>query len=400
MARHWIGRLSLTLVAFLMLGGVIAAFAADGPVATQFDSHDGGAWLVNATEGSVGHVNQSVRELTARVAVSRPPASGLTIEQARDMVVVHSEPESAVVLIDDRLARQANVTTVPNGSTIHALPGALLVVEGGAGRAFLVDRVRLSEITLLSEEEPPLVEVDGPVVGVATRTGVAYVLEPGTGRGWRLGFEGTTPTAIEIPQIDSADQDSVSVTTAGSDLVILTSDGPRLIVASSAGTEEFEVGPAWRGAILQQPLAAEDAITAVLTNGSVVRLDTADGAIAAMGSVDGADVHQPLVHQGCTWVLGASPPQLTRLCDDGRTDTLKLPPEARDLRLMLVNGYVLVNDASNGDAWYAEPEGELLRVSDWSVVLGTQQLSVNESTPDGPRSGRGGTRRGPQCCEC
>ena len=84
--------LSVT-VAFVAL--IVAAIFADGRPATESETNDGGAWLLNRSLGKVGHINQVVGEISTAVG---PFQGRFSVDQAENIVVVHDPVNAEATL--------------------------------------------------------------------------------------------------------------------------------------------------------------------------------------------------------------------------------------------------------------------------------------------------------------
>ena len=83
--RAWGG----VFAVFVALASIVfGATQAQGRSYSQSQINDGGAWLVNRSVGSVGHMNGQVQEVSAAVRVGQP-FSDYRVDQASDLVVVH-----------------------------------------------------------------------------------------------------------------------------------------------------------------------------------------------------------------------------------------------------------------------------------------------------------------------
>ena len=91
----------------------------------------------------------------------------------------------------------------------------------------------------------------------------------------------------------------------------------------------------------------------------------------------------PIVHQGCVFTVGTEPPTFTRICHGVADQTEALTgADPGALRLRLVNGWVWINDLTNGTMWIAGTDIELERIDDWGNALGT-----DGDDPDEEQSG-------------
>jgi len=176
-----------------------------------------------------------------------------------------------------------------------------------------------------------------------------------------------------------------SMTTVGDTVVAMTDDGVAVFEvgdaesAAEAAAAPLDVGEAGV-AVLAQPAPAGSPIIGVRTDGSVVRIDpegNAGTSEATNSVVDHAAIGAggplaPIVHQGCVFTVGTEPPTFTRICNGVADQTAALTgADPTALRLRLVNGWVWINDLTNGTMWIAGTDTELERIDDWGNALGT-----------------------------
>jgi large repetitive protein len=385
--RSWISRLSLGAVVLLASAGVFAAARADGLSASEVDSSDGGAWLVNGREGVVGHVNRAVMELSGSTVLVGDPDSDLWASQSRDVVVVHDRTTANVVLVDDRLARPANSVAVSASAEAFAVPGGVVISDGPTGKVWWVERVRFSEMESIDDEEP-VIEADAPVAVSVDRYGTTHVVATTDLAAWSIAPETgvvtsrdlLTDPAAAVPQPAGP----AALSAIGDRFVLADPKGSRIVLDRGSSADVFALSAEWSTAVLQQPSVDADRVVGVSLQGVVLEMDSDDGSEAVPVPLAGVDPLPPVVHKGCVYVVTRQPAALHRLCRDrDGVDSRPLSGAGQNLRLRLVNGWVWINDAMQGTVWVAPPEGDLGRVDDWGVALGTTQLEVKEGTLEG-----------------
>ena len=161
---------SVLVVLGLVIGAVVVtALQAEGRERSRANTNDGGAWLLSADVGYVGHVNRAVGEVTTALSTSEP-GSDFDVDQARGVIAVLDRTAGTIGLIDDRTRRVANEIQVGPDSSVHAVDDGALdrrpslggSVEARPRRAGLAEDAR-------RDRTDPARQGPGPVGGDARR---------------------------------------------------------------------------------------------------------------------------------------------------------------------------------------------------------------------------------------
>lgn len=353
------------LIVGVVTGIVLAALLSDGRAGSESTTNDGGAWLLNRSESSIGHVNRVVGEIASTVG---PFDGRFDVDQSDHVVVVHDRGAGQAVLIDTNLGQPGAPVRVGDQTEVRAAPDAIVLIDHETSSIWRFTRDEFGTVTDLSRTDP-LVQAAGPVTVAVGRDGTIAAVDV-VGAAVHRVLPGALPEVIGDPLLAGA---SVrSVTLVGDAIAIASdeTDGSSLIVVRGAAVTRFPVDR--RIDQLQQPtIGADDAesgdaVVAIATDGEVLGIDLGTGAVASRGRLDGSQFVPPIVHDGCLWAVSVDPSPVFHFC--GRSEPLV--GSGTEIRLTLVNGWVWVNDVNQGSIWFVrEDELELQQIDDWSAAL-------------------------------
>ena len=352
---------------------VIAATLADGRTASQTDTHDGGAWLLNRDAGAIGHVDRRSREVSGSVRVSEPRA-GFDVDQARGVVVVHDFSSASATLVDQANYSASSAVAAPDTLQVLARDQGLVVIDHDPVSIRHVTVSDLADLERL-EEAPVALQGEGPGLGVVDRAG-RTVLADETGTVLAEDADGEVRTT----ELGSLEARPAQLTVVGDIVVVLTEAGELRSVASRSTTldppDDLRAGD-WT---LQQPSESAGGVVAISPDGVVHTVDLSDGVIREVRALPGGLPVEPIVHGGCTFALVTQPVMFTRICGDQvLEDDLGLEGRASgQLRLRLVNGWVWINDIDTGASWVTDPESDVARIDDWHIALAEQEAESEE----------------------
>ncbi|MEA3503369.1 MAG: cadherin-like domain-containing protein, partial [Actinomycetota bacterium] len=326
--------------------------------------------------------NHAAMEVSTRVIVGVPKAS-IYATQARGMVAVHNRSTATVAVIDESLNRVANQPAVPQDAQIRAVPGGAAIADPAGGRAWIIGRVRLSEIESVEDEEA-IVTAETPISMAVDASGNAHLLEAAAPRIWTLTPDGSTEEVLDPDTLVDAGlgpiEDAPTLTTVGSALVIVDRTALEIHVVEGDRVTTFDVGEEWADAILQQAAPQTGRVVAITSEGALISLSLEDGSVSTLGRMDGSDFVRPIDHDGTVYAVATNPPVLSRFGATTDREDRPLPGGGRDVRLRLVNGWIWANEATTGTVWSVPPKGDLRRADDWGVVLGTRTFDVDDSS--------------------
>ena len=344
-----------TLAAFALVATTVSAIVADGRAGSEVDLNDGGAWLLNRSQASLGHVNRAAQEISS---VAGPFAGRYEVAQSASVVVVNNRGTGQAVLVDTSLAQPGAAVTIPATTDVYAAPQAVVLADQSVGGAWRFPREEFAALETIEGQSPHLETPTGALVAVG-RDGIVAMTNAAAGRIEVLAVDGEV-TSHEVDALAGASPRAMTM--VGARVVALLDDG-RLIVAGDDLIRVHQVPGEL--SVLQQPASEGSTVTGMTGDGQVITVDLASGETTVV-SVDGADPIDPIVHRGCTWVITRVPAPRFHYCDR----TVDLPPTATEVTLSLVNDWVWVNDVNQGGIWFVrEDDLEVEEISDWAAAV-------------------------------
>ena len=117
------------VVGLLTVVVVVQATRAEGRHSTRATFNDGGAWLLNGTKGVAGHVNLVVEEFSDYVALDGRSVPDMAVLQSPGLVALHDESAHELILIDESLFERREPIKLPEGSSVFADIGGIVVFD-------------------------------------------------------------------------------------------------------------------------------------------------------------------------------------------------------------------------------------------------------------------------------
>jgi len=358
-------------VALAVVGLVIAALLADGRAASEAETNDGGAWLLNRSESSIGNVNRTVAEISS---VANPFSGNFDVQQADGVVVVHDVGAGQAVLIDTKFSQGGAPVTVSASTLVRAAPGAVVLHDVETGGVWRFDREQFTAVQQLAEETPQVQTSPAGRLAVG-RDGTLTIADPLAGTVTTLGLDGQVATSDDLSWGDAAIVDVTMVGQTG----VVALDDQRLLVADGDRVSTFQLEV--EIVTLQQPSANGSDVIAITADGQIVRINMDSGEFRVENELDGSDPLAPIVHGSCVWVVTKSPEPRLSWCGNAQA----LPGSGPELKLVLVNNWVWVNDVQSGNIYFAnEDDQEIREISDWTAALSRNE---NEDETDSSNTG-------------
>ena len=125
-------------------------------------------------------------------------------------------------------------------------------------------------------------------------------------------------------------------------------------------------------------------MVAVNSEGVAIAIALASGKPSPIGGAD-LSLKAPIVYGGCVFALAieVEPPKKHIMCPDSdRYEELSGIDSKENLRLRLVNGWVLVSDPTNGASYWTWPDGDTAIIDEWPQieVEGDDQSGTGDAT--------------------
>ncbi len=144
-----------TVLAVASTGLVALAITSNGYAAAKLDIHDGGVWVTNRSNSSVGEVNPVIRQ-TVMAAYVEPAVPDIEMVQDGSFVVVVTGGDKPILRrVDTTSAVFAPQSTPLPSATVAAGGGRLAVLDGMDGQALGRRPVGPAELHFDESVEPP-----------------------------------------------------------------------------------------------------------------------------------------------------------------------------------------------------------------------------------------------------
>ena len=361
-ARRATSAASVVLAAVLVAGVVGVARLAEGRASTRATFNDGGAWVGNSELHHVAHINRLAQQFSGRVQVLE---GQFDVVQAPGIVAVHSPTLDQLVLIDDSLFNRDEPIALPEGSEVLGTSGGLVIVDSTGRRVYRLSRQRLTEPVDFERLEP-LYTASGLVTAAVGLDSALVVHDAGTGALVRFpadaGRADSDPIAAPGPV--------AALTLVGATAVAHFPEGQALAVWDGSGREVRVHTDAGLGRSLQfqQPGVAASSVVAVDAAGEVLAIDLRTGEIAGQHRLEGGAPIEPIVHRDCVFAVTLEPGAVLHSLCGSRLAASDLETTGKRLQLRLVNGWIWVNDTTNGAVWVTSPADDVSRIDDWSQL--------------------------------
>lgn len=373
-----LAKLTAWIVVVALIGSVVTlAVTADGRVGSESTTNDGGAWLVNRSESSIGHVNRVVGEISS---VAGPFEGAFEVTQAPGVVAVTDRGAGRAILLDTAMSAPGAKVAIAADMTVHAIPDGVIVAESTTGNIWRFDAESFGSLSTVADQPPIMQVAEGAEVTVGLDGRVAAVRPDGSMM-WLLGPDESAATLIEIFAPERVDTDGVEVVEDVDEVVAATFVGPSVVFAHGSGRRVVVANgevTAFDGpevANLQQPSAGGDNVVSVGPDQGLTTTNLRSGEHREVADARSAVDIRPIVHDGCVWSITRQPTTF-HFC--GRR--AQIGHTSAGLRLMLVNGWVWLNDVELGGIWYVrEDDVEVTEISDWSAAL---QVNDDVETDD------------------
>ncbi|MEM9514610.1 MAG: Ig-like domain-containing protein, partial [Actinomycetota bacterium] len=349
---------------------VFAAVVAEGRAGSESSSNDGGAWLLNRSEASIGHVNRVVGEVDSTAG----PFSGtFDVDQSESVVVVNDVGTGQAVLIDTALAEPGAPVAIGATTEVRAAPGAVILAEPQSGRLWRLSREGFGTVQNLDDVAATLQSSPGMVYAVG-RQGLVAATDPALQQVY-LVEPGIEPIVIEVEDWGDA---IVTDATFADDVAAFLFDDGRLLTARDGDIEVL--APSEQIVLLQQSSTDDTGLVGITAEGAVIRVDLQTGDHTVIVDAIGASPIAPIWHNGCVYSVTFDPSPVFHYC--GRSTPLQ--GAGPDIKLTLVNDWVWVNDVQQGAIWFVrEDDLEVEQVSDWSAALNLNEVDEELEDADG-----------------
>lgn len=362
-------------------GFLIAALTANGFPARHVSANDGAVWLSNNQLDYVGRYNYPISQLDLPLA---PP--GLT-EGPANLDVLQS---GTTVLMVDRAKSDLYALNVQDGSLVK--PGVVLPGGGSSQVALGGDVAAVLDPTTGRLWAAPVAAPGGSSVAALDTTGKP-LLHLKDAKAIAVAQDGTvfaaSPTelvtvpylrgALSAPQdihLPETLGDTLRITAVGDTAVVYDIAHEKVVVpATRAEASIPDTSSTTPGALQQAGPSSSDVV--VSTTSEVDAIGLTDGHVTQILKGGPGTPAQPVVQAqaGCVYAAwGGATGSLAHWCPgDPDQQAQALPsPNGEPVTTPVFrvnNGYILLNDIANGQAWTVLKPTLVLSTSDWRKII-------------------------------
>ncbi|WP_313813297.1 Ig-like domain-containing protein [Glutamicibacter sp.] len=344
---------------------VVAALAVTGAIfypgfeTADVDLNDGGVWVVNKSEGKIGHVNYQSQTLDGGVVT---PMANYDLEQSGENVLVRNLEQENVTTIDPAMVQFAGDNKLPANSTFSFGSNVVAVTDAKNGKVQATKLENISEFD--SDGNEPLMEASGKVDAVVGADDTIWAVDyaGNTIQSFTLDDDGY-PVAAEPRQVDGLEKMKDPQLSAVGHTAVVFEPSTGTVVTSDGSSNKVESSP---NARIQAPgPEAED--VAIATEQTLVKA-ALKGKDVAYDQVKTAGTPiQPVRVGTCTYAAWQTSGEYLRSCDDLlQNQSVSVPEMAAQAELVFrVNRDVVVlNDVQSGQVWLTNEGMEI--VSNWA----------------------------------
>lgn len=344
---------------------VAAALAVTGAIiypgfeTADVELNDGGVWVVNQSEGKIGHINYQSRTIDGGVVT---PLANYDLAQNAETVLVRNLEQASLTTIDPAMVQFAGDNALPANSSFSFGAAVVAVTDDEHGT---VQATHLKQISnFKGESAEPLVESKGEVDAVVGADDTVWAVDYATGTmaSFTIDEAGQAQPGIqqELPQLSELEEPQLS---AVGDTGVVFDPASGVVITSTGSTANLENTA---NARLQAPGPEADSVAIALDQSlATVSLD---GKETGYDQVDtpGTPI-QPVRVGSCTYSAWQTSGEYLRHCTDESQNQRMLIPDmltGAELAFRVNRDVVVLNDVHSGQVWLANEGMEI--VSNWS----------------------------------
>lgn len=344
---------------------VVAALAVTGAIiypgfeTADVELNDGGVWVVNQSEGKIGHVNYQSRTIDGGVAT---PLANYDLVQHEENVLVRNLEQASLTTIDPSMVQFAGDNNLPANSSFSFGAAVVAVTDAEHGTVHASNLDQIADFK--GEGAEPLIESKGEVAAVVGADDSIWAADmaAGTLSNFALDDEGAAELTLEIevpelvgmkePQLSAVGTIGVVFDAASGELI--TSEGDSASIENPANAKIQSPGPETQ----KVAIALDQSLATVSLSGKDINYEQLETA--------GTPI-QPVRVGSCTYAAWQTSGEYLRFCDDpGNNQSTKIPEmsEGAELAFRVNRDVVVLNDVHSGQVWLANEGMEI--VSNWS----------------------------------
>ncbi|PMQ21742.1 hypothetical protein CIK84_09500 [Glutamicibacter arilaitensis] len=344
---------------------VVAALAVTGAIiypgfeTADVELNDGGVWVVNQSEGKIGHVNYQSRTIDGGVAT---PLANYDLVQHEENVLVRNLEQASLTTIDPSMVQFAGDNNLPANSSFSFGAAVVAVTDAEHGTVHASNLDQIADFK--GEGAEPLIESKGEVAAVVGADDSIWAADmaAGTLSNFALDDEGAAELTLEIevpelvgmkePQLSAVGTIGVVFDAASGELI--TSEGDSASIENPANAKIQSPGPETQ----KVAIALDQSLATVSLSGKDINYEQLETA--------GTPI-QPVRVGSCTYAAWQTSGEYLRFCDDpGNNQSTKIPEmsDGAELAFRVNRDVVVLNDVHSGQVWLANEGMEI--VSNWS----------------------------------
>ncbi|HCJ55736.1 Ig-like domain-containing protein [Glutamicibacter arilaitensis] len=344
---------------------VVAALAVTGAIiypgfeTADVELNDGGVWVVNQSEGKIGHVNYQSRTIDGGVAT---PLANYDLVQHEENVLVRNLEQASLTTIDPSMVQFAGDNNLPANSSFSFGAAVVAVTDAEHGTVHASNLDQIADFK--GEGAEPLIESKGEVAAVVGADDSIWAADmaAGTLSNFALDDDGAAELTLEIevpelvgmkePQLSAVG--TIGVVFDASSGELITSEGDSASIENPANAKIQSPGPETQ----KVAIALDQSLATVSLSGKDINYEQLETA--------GTPI-QPVRVGSCTYAAWQTSGEYLRFCDDpGNNQSTKIPEmsEGAELAFRVNRDVVVLNDVHSGQVWLANEGMEI--VSNWS----------------------------------
>lgn len=383
--RTWFAALATIAVIASVL---VLATRADGREATQAFSNDGGAWLVDRSQGGIAHVEFESGEHSVTILIEDESGSKLSVKQSDMVTLVYDQTASVVSVVDNANATRRSKTIVPLGSVIYPLETDLMVYDPTTQRLWHENVAEFGQADDVAELDD--LDLSGIRAVLASQNWSPVLIDYSNEVIWLDEFSAEAG-ASETTNDEQASRvlptsSTLNAATMAGDVVVAVMGSEWFGVTPDVGVWDIPVSQAPQVGSLQRESSAYPTVAYLADDGSSVAVDILSGEVSALSEPSNLSaLERPIWHEGCLYALRTDGEVASAevACLDGRSSSSlelgnDISPEAE---MRLVNGRVII-DQLDGSGWLYSPDLVLDEIKDFSGAFDETEDFEDESSEE------------------
>ncbi len=371
-------------MAVAAVGFTTVAYISPGVSSTKALANDGVVWTTNDVQNAFGALNFPIRELNSSFARNSTfsRSGNVDVIQNSNFTVGLDYVKGSIFLIssttDTAIASSEVELAGGSGALVSANANEVISLDPSNGqlRLALVKNGSLSLASLSASAKPLKTIKNAVAVAVGTNNEIFIASSSAL-----LSVDPIVPTNVSTYDLKSLGVKKVDqLTTVGSTPAVL--DSSSRVIALPESKMTYSVKGNSPVIDLQQPSSSGQSL--YFADGTSLRaMNIANGSVTSLFGVNpqSSVVARPLSLGGCVYgAWGGSTGLEVRQCTGGSAVPIPIKSVLNTPVFRTNNGYVVLNDTSNGDTWDASNGSVLLNEGDWKNSLSSTLSGANNST--------------------